>query len=50
MELTGGDRTTHDVGVYRWVNSIAVVGALGKLNCRTSGKYCWCNYFVPVIV
>ena len=39
MELTGGDRTTHDVGAYggERLYSIAVVGARGEPNCRTSG-------------
>ena len=40
MELTGGgERIVHDVGAYEEIESIAVLGASGDLNCRTSGKY-----------
>ncbi|KAK2174472.1 hypothetical protein NP493_799g01010 [Ridgeia piscesae] len=41
MELTGGNRTIHDVGAYGGWSfvGIAVVAVRGDLNCRTSGKY-----------
>ena len=41
LELTGGDRTIHDVGAYSGESftRIAVVGARGHLNCPTSGTY-----------